>query len=607
MPLTRWISVFTGGLREFLSDEQRVALEVEVAPDLQPQAAKLLDAVAGEESDLIVPVEVTWASTATLCDEIARAISDAARQAGAAFADTGAQPRCALPAEMSADAALPVEARVIEYAEALQRALSIHVRRLIIVLAISVDGVVSVDAQVAEAGQALGRLLAVTGTPNLKWILLSARPLLLGDDLPALRRRAHREDSPGSGLRLKPLATDPWARLETWSGPPPGGQWVEKHVAGQRVVDTPFVAFLVAGISFANPLYYYTEAGRSLTRQCLGLEQRTTGGSHVQALVDEAQEPVGYHDGELYFTELCERLAATLLRERGGLVVILAPSTVSPAESLHASVELLARHAASLRVRYIVMDARLSDASEAPRRWAISRLHYRLDPEQLEQGMKERLDAPDSSLTEHLRYRSALSAFALSKNDPATALEHSLKALELSRESTDPVEATIAWYGLGNTLYQCGAYGDAENAYAECVERALDQHRELLAAQGVAGIGHCHFMREVHDLAIGCYTTARTLWRKSRHPQGEIHALTWHAEAASKEKDHATALARLDEAIALCQAAPPSQHDAYRASLSELLLRKAAVCSKAGDAEGQKKCSSEAQSLGTHAHVCLHP
>jgi tetratricopeptide (TPR) repeat protein len=354
-------------------------------------------------------------------------------------------------------------------------------------------------------------------------------------------------------------------------------------------------------------MFFFAEAKRALSRACLALEQQTTGGKHVQPLFDEAHELAAHSEGEIHFAEFCERLTQAMLNDRGGMLVVLATNPATPVPELDTSVELLARSASSTKVRYLVIDARLSERFEQPLVWCTCRLKYQLDPAQIEQGMKERLEAPDCGLVERLRYLAALSATALANDDPELALERGLEALQLSATSQASEETTYAWYGLGNVLYQCAAFEPAERAYAECVDRSLDEHNDWFAAQGMAGMGHTYFMRESFDRALSCYATARTIWRKLRHPHGEIYALTWHAEAAARLREFSTALALFDEALALCGDTDPALADAYRSTRAELLMRKAAACGEANLGDQQRQCQAEAQRLGAVAPVCDHP
>jgi tetratricopeptide (TPR) repeat protein len=332
-----------------------------------------------------------------------------------------------------------------------------------------------------------------------------------------------------------------------------------------------------------------------------------TGGKHVVPLDEEAHELVGHVEAEVHFAEFCERLTKAMMKGRGGLLIILVPSEATPVEGLAESVEVLARSAASTRVRYLIVDSRLPVTFDQSDAWRVTRLAFVMGPEDIEQGVRERLAAPDCSTVERLRYTSALAAIAMAKDDPEAAVQHSVAALELARLESSPKETTNALYGLGNTLYQCAAFEDAEPVYAECVDRALDEGSDALAAQGMAGLGHTYFMRQNSALAIDAYTTARALWRKLGLRHGEAYALTWLAEARAQAGDHPTAIAELDEALALCRAADPSQADAYRGTTVELLQRKAAIHAKANQADQERQCRAEAEKLDAIAPVSDHP
>jgi tetratricopeptide (TPR) repeat protein len=239
--------------------------------------------------------------------------------------------------------------------------------------------------------------------------------------------------------------------------------------------------------------------------------------------------------------------------------------------------------------------------------WRVSRSAFVLGPDEIEQGVRERLAAPDCSPIERLRYTSALAAVAIAKDEPEAALQHATATLELAALTGSPGETTNALYGLGNTLYQCAAFEQAEAAYAECVDRALDEGNPALAAHGMAGLGHTFFMRQQTELAIQAYGTARTLWRKLGLRHGETYALTWLGEAQAQAGAHHTAIEHLDEALALCRGVDPSQAAAYEGTTAELLQRKAAIHAKADQAEQERQCRAEAEKFAATAPVSDHP
>lgn len=590
------------GIRGFLADEDSIVLELDVRSEQEPQVAKLLDAVCEEKDDLVIPLEVSWTTAEALCAAVATELAENVAQAKEAFGDDE-RPRFALPAApLKPSEGISAEVRLVEYAESIHRALSNHIRRVVIVLALRCE-----PARRAECSATLCQLARVTGTPDLKWILFAGAGLAPDGTIPRLRRGPHAFDDTRPRLGLVQLALDPAVRVQTLRRERAVLRALERTTEGHVVPGTSLVTVVVDGISYGNRLFFFTEAARVLSRKCAEIEASSSGGKHVAPLVEEAHQLVGHVEGEIHFAELCERLTKAMLKDRGGLLVILAPSEATPVEGLADSVEVLARNAACPRVRYLIVDGRLPERFDERPVWKVSRLAFVVGPEQIEQGLRARLAAPDCSLVERLRYTSALGSMALANDNPETALEHAMTTLELAGQTDEPREISSAWYGLGNTLYRCAAFQPAEQAYATCVSRALDEGSAALAAQGMAGLGHTHFMRLQSDLAIAAYTAAGALWRKLGLTHGEVYALTWRAEAHAQKGELPTAIEQLERALVLCAAVAPLLADAYRGTTAELLQRKATIHGKAKQRQQEKDCRAEAEKLGATAPASDHP
>jgi tetratricopeptide (TPR) repeat protein len=588
-------------LRSFLADDGSVLLQIDVRPEQERQAARLLDAVAAEQDDLVMALEHSWTSAADLCAALSAELADAAARAREAFGEDEL-PRFAIPAPPAADASGLTLVQLLEHAESLHRSLSNHVRRLVFVLALRCD-----PSRVAECAAVMRQLVELTGTPDVKWVLFARAALVTEQTLRRRRRGPHAFDAAAPGAGLVALVQAPAERVHTLRRERAALRLIERELEARVIAGTAFIAVVVSGISYGNRMFFWTEAARSLSRQCAEIERSSSGGQHVAPLDAEAHEVVGHEEAEAHFAEFCERLTKAMLQDRGGLLVILAPSEATSVEGLAESIELLARSAASARVRYLIIDERLPAHVDEPREWRVSRLAFALGPEHIEQGVRERLAAPDCSPIERLRYTSALAAFAMAKDEPEAAVQHATDALELASLTGSPQEITNALYAMGNTLYQCAAFEQAAAAYAECVDRALDAGNPALAAHGMAGLGHTYFMREEAQPAIDAYTTARALWRKLGLRHGETYALTWLGEARARAGDHPAAIEHLDEALVLCRGVDPSQAEAYEGTVAELLQRKAAVHAKANQGDLERQCRAEAEKLHATAPVSDHP
>lgn len=421
------------------------------------------------------------------------------------------------------------------------------------------------------------------------------------------RRSPHPFDDSAPGAGLVALVRAPAQRVHTLRRERAVLKLIERELDRHVIAGTPFIAVVVSGISFGNRMFFWTEAARALSRQCAELERGSSGGNHAAPLCEEARQLVGHEEAEAHFAEFCERLTKAMMHDRGGLLVILAPSEETPLAGLAKSIDMLACSAASTRVRYLVIDERLPAHVDEPEVWRVTRAAFALGPEHIEAGVRERLAAPNCSPVERLRYTSALAAIAMAKDEPEAAVQHATNALELAALTGSAQEMTSALYGMANTLYQCAAFEQAASAYAECVDRALDEGNPALAAHGMAGLGHTYFMREQSGPALEAYTTARALWHKLGLRHGEAYALTWLGEAHARAGDHSKAIEHLDEALALCRGVEPSQAEAYQGTVAELLQRKAAVHAKANQADLERECRTEAEKLDATAPVSDHP
>lgn len=601
MPLSKVVNEFMQAVRTFLADERSALLELDVHAEHERHAARLLDAVAAEQDDLIIPLEHTWTGPAELCAALVAELSDAAERAREAFGEDE-QPRFAFPTRPAASGPALPEVELIELADSLHRSLSNHVRCMVFVLALRFD-----PSQAEECAEVVRQLIELTGTPDIKWVLFASGGLVAEQTLRRQRRAPHPFDESAPGAGLVALVRASAERVHTLRRERAALRLIERESERHVIAGTSFIAVVVSDISYGNRMFFWTEAARALSRQCAEIERSSSGGKHVAPLCEEARQLVGHEQAEAHFAEFCERLTKAMVRARGGLLVILAPSEETPVAGLAESIEILARSAASLRVRYLIIDERLPAHVDEPQVWRVSRCAFALGPEHIEEGVRERLAAPDCSPVERLRYTSALAAIAMAKDEPEAAVQHATNALELAALTGSAQETTSALYGMGNTLYQCAAFDQAASAYAECVDRALDEGNPALAAHGMAGLGHTYFMREQRQPALEAYTTARFLWRKLGLRHGEAYALTWLGEAHGRAGDHSKAIEHLDEALALCRGVEPSQAEAYQGTVVELLQRKAAVHAKANQADLERECRTEAERLGASAPVSEHP
>ncbi|MFO7564982.1 MAG: hypothetical protein R6X02_20220 [Enhygromyxa sp.] len=588
-------------MRSFLTSEDEALLEVLVSEELEPQAARLVDGVANERGDLVIPVMVEWTSAEALSQAIIVEVQGAIEAAAAALAKVQEVPRFSWPT-LSASPRVPIHVKAVELAESLARASSNHIDRVVVAMAIS-----GPESKRPEIAAAVWALVQSTGTPDLKWMLFGRAALLGEREVPHRRHQPCPTEPSAASRAFADFCQDPSARVLSVGGPASSGGWLRHLTAPDRLGTSRMLAVHIEGITYLEHRFYFTEVSRSLTHQCRELEATTTGGNHVGPLYDEVHALTLHNNAELHFAELCERLAASMLVDDCGLLVVLAPDRTQPILGLEESVLTLARSATSSRVRYVIDDPRLSPSFGRSQAWGIRTAEYAISVQEIEQGMRERLEARDCSVVEKLRYLTALAGAALARDDPETAQALSLEALELSKQADDPREVTVAWYGLGNTLHQSGTFAAAEQAYAECVDRALDEGDDNMTAQGMLGLANTFFMRQGWAQAIDCYETAAKLLDKLGQVHGHAYALMWSAEAHVLLGRYQEALQRFDRALAAIDGVNPALAREYSGQRAELLMRKAKLYARAGMTVEQSQLEIEARRLGASEHLIDHP
>lgn len=600
MPLSRLVNRFVDAVVAFLDSPEQALLEVQVAQELEVQAAKLVDGTVIRCDSLVVPVAAEWSGVEDLCAAIAAEVEIAIAGATKELAEADEAQRFAWPV-LGTSSRIPCEARLVEYLESFARAASTHINRIVVALAVT-----STADDRPQVAAALASLVMSTGTRSLKWMSFCREPLLQRRSFVHRRRRACPPRHDDAVLALSDFCRDPTSRVMTLRGDERSLASLRQALPSLRQGRSTFPV-AVENLSFVDERIYYTEASRSLTRQCLDLERRTSGGSHCQPLYDEAHMLVVRSDAEIYFTERCERLASAMLRDDGSLLVLLAPNRATPAHGLDASITALSEAAVSTRVRYIVADPRIAASYDEPPVWTTGVAQYAIAVDEIEAGMTDRLAAPDITKIEKLRYMTALSGMALAREDPQKAQDLSLDVLRLAQETDDPAEVTMAWYSLGNTLYQSAVFVGAEQAYSECVDRALDEKNDAMVAQAMAGLGHTYYMRKQFEAAIDCYETSAKLFGKLGVVHAEVYALTWVGEANGQLRRHAPAAAAFERALQALDRVDPALAREYSGQRAEVLMREANLFGKAGLTQQQRECATEARRLGAIDHIADHP
>ena len=391
----------------------------------------------------------------------------------------------------------------------------------------------------------------------------------------------------------------PGARMLTFVGgacSPPG---VARRLRHQLGGFPSWVVVEVPPQLFETPLVFFTEATRVLARQF-------RAAAHMGPLVEEAEELAAYLEPELAFADFCHRVVLAALRPGVGMVVVLYPPQSADPGVYQAALDRLARAAASTDVKFVTFEPQ----TDRPRTHDAQRMEtfeFDLGPDRMKAGIDAELAKPDLPARERLQMTMALAGYHLGHEEPERALELNQQALGMAEASPQSVDACVALYQLGNSLFHICAYAESEEAYLAAVDRALEAGHLGLVAMAMTGAGHTRFCREDVATTLDAYTAAHALFAKLGLIQHEIYVLTWMGQAAVMGEKYADAQARFNEALARCDDIDPLYASTVESSKAELFHRLAYLYALAGRPDLQRRYDAQAQALGMAAAPCHHP
>lgn len=600
MPLTAFVNEQLRGLRAFCDDPERVLLDLRVDPEMVHPVSRLVASLQDEEEaeDLLVACSAPFAGPEAFYSALEEALREELAEAAAVMAEDGVE--LALPDGMDPELTAPgltVEHRFAAFCEEVVRELRGLLRNLVLVINLE---------RVAEPEQcrgSLARLLAATGCGRLKYIVLSDRQQApLAGLEPAAERGIWAE--PGADEALSPLLerllAEPACRyLELGGGGTAGDRAAEALEQPGLKAGHRYLA-LEARLAFIAAPPFYRRAAELIVEQCQRLEQNVTGGSGAAGLLPQVRQPVAREDAEWAFVELCDRLAGASLSAGAVLVVRLEPRGDPRNRLVTESLERLRRACVSPRVKLVVSWPRPGGPPAEQRAPVVSQT-FDLGADRIHQGLEERLQDPELGATERLRYTMALSAHALANGEPERGIALADEAVVMAHESGDPREEPPALLGLGNALYQCEAFEQAAAHYSRCVELALDQEQQALAAQAMANLGHTFLVRQDEAQAIQCYQVAATFQQKLGNPLARAYDLTWLGEAKRRQEDLDGAQEALEQAVAICRGYGEQFPDLAAYSEADALQRLAMVHEQKGEQQEQRQCLERAAELGATA------
>lgn len=611
MPLTRYVQDQTRRFTAFLEDASAAVLELRAASEQLPLVTKLLLGLSQERDALFAGVEGEFESSEAFCGAVELSIQEAVQEAAAFFTEEGmafAPPEGMRPPG-EAGALLSPEQRLVEYAERVALALAPVFQHLVVVLK---PAMTARSARVLS--EALVGLSAACEGGRFKLVLLVEPSAAIVEEAagPRLRLTVHEARAAQRAEQvLRAFVNHPLRRVLALDAERRTGEWVERMLAGGGRNRRLWVA-LVDDVPFWRPIHFFGRALERTLERCQELARQREPAREA-LFAQELQGPEGREDAELYFVQRLEHLAETALPSEATLLVLLCPALDEEGTpegeraGFIASVERLARASVSSRLKFVAVAPGLSALEEPSQVRPMRVQEFRIDAATIERGLEEKLKQPDLPLIERLRCTSALAGFCLSRGEPERGMELSLEVLELAEKSEQPMELALAWYGVGNALYRCGALDKASEAYVRCVDLSVEQDQPALAAQGMTGIGHCYFVIGQAEQAIQSYEVARLYFSKLGNPLGEAYALTWIAESHSKARRYPQAVVAFQQALQCCEQAEPQVGDGAGQTRAEVLQRLARIYKLARMDNEYRRCVDEARRLGFTVAVADEP
>jgi tetratricopeptide (TPR) repeat protein len=611
MPLSRYVQDQTDRINVFLADPEAVVLEVRTAAEQLPLVTKLLVGLSQQQDALFAGVEGEFGSSEAFCGAVEASLREAVQEAAAFFAEEGmafSAPEGSRPPGSGAYTLTP-EQRLVEYAERVALALDPVFKNLVVVVKPTVT-----PKDKRPFSETLARLGAACEGGRFKLVLLvePESSVVVEAPGPRLRLTGYAGKSPHAAEKeLREFVSDPLRRVLAMDGERRTSEWVEQALAGGGRNRRLWVV-RVDEVPFWRPIHFFGRAAERTFERCLELAPQR-GQVDEAALARELRGPEGGVEAELHFVQRLERLVETALPAESSLLVVLCPAMdaggapEADQRGFRASVELLARATGSTRLKFVAVAPELGGFPEDARARTIRVQDFRIDASTIESGLEEKLKQAELPLIERLRCTSALAGFCLSRGEAERGMELSLEVLELATKSEQPMEIALAWYGMGNALYRCGALDKAAEAYTRCVELSIDENQPALAAQGLTGVGNCYFVVGQAEQAIGSYEVARTYFSKLGHGLGEAYALMWIGETHAKAKSYPKAVRAFQEALECCERMEPQIADGAAQTRAEVLQRLARVYKLARMNEDYRRCVDEARKLGFTVAVSDEP
>ncbi|MCH9680397.1 MAG: hypothetical protein K0V04_03100 [Deltaproteobacteria bacterium] len=603
MPLTRYMNEQIATVRGFLDDPEAVLLEVRCVDEQLPALTKMLVNLGEHEDseDLMVGVDGDLDAPQGLCDALEVALTQTAAEAESMF-EAKRTPLHVPQLQQAPPHPDPVrEHRLAEYAERLVQQMVPFVRALVLVIKARPNG----DG--AALRIELARVCRALASGRVKLVALAdpSTPLLDGVDVdrPRIRvldTKARPDDMVCEGL------TDPLTRLLTHDGP--AGPWLPRQAGTLAVARRRWVVTL-SDVRFGSPMHLFGRAVELALQQLHAIALRRGLADASEPWLEQTHDPLAETDAERFFATTLLHYIDEVVPAEDHVVVLLAPTVPdSPADErsrLTESLHRLARELTSARLRVVAVAPGAPGPRPAPQ--ALRTHEFRIDDRVVEQGLRDKLEEPDLSPIVRLRCTASLGGFAMTRGNPEEGMDLAVRSLELAQDMDDPVEEGVAWYGLGNALYRSGSLAQSADAYARAVDLALCHDHAVLAAQGLTGIGHCHYVIGQPEPALEHYSIARTYYERLGNLLMEAYVLSWMAESHIKAERRVPAEQCFREALVCCERAEPLLGQAARASEADIRQRMARFYQGQGMRSAGNEQQRRAETLGPIAPLTAEP
>lgn len=222
------------------------------------------------------------------------------------------------------------------------------------------------------------------------------------------------------------------------------------------------------------------------------------------------------------FTRYASSLAESLPDRVGSLVFVLNPDDVADVPGFRKSIAFIAENIRSEWLKVLVLDSRtapLLDGLEHPK-IGVQTLY--LSPQEIEQRVREDLQAPASlPPAERRQYKGLLAGFAFSNRNYDEAAQLQRAWANEAEQDGAPGDAASAYYNLGNTLLAKSDWPEATAAFCKACDLCVAHKLIGLAPFAYANLGIGLHRQGEFEQAFAALKVARDMFKAQNHRAGE--------------------------------------------------------------------------------------